>query len=354
MKKALQISIAQTLFTIEEDAYTVLDHYLASIRAHFQETTGNEDIISDIESRIAEQFHEMGARIITLREVESVIRTMGKVEDFGTESVTGKTSSAKGSENKKLYRDPDNKIIFGVCSGISAYTGIDALWIRIAFILLTVFMQGLGLILYIIMIIAVPSAKTPSQKLEMKGSPVTLDTISKNVKEKAEEIRTKHGSKITHALSLPFVALKNIVDFIVVRLGPSLRIILGICIAAIAVVGMIAISFLAPATLINGSSYIGFQITDAIAPALFYFTIAAAYISLFIPLAFLFILGTFILRKKSFITGGVSFALLCIWCVAVASTGVASTSVAQKLHNDPTFRLMYEGDMVESELIYTK
>jgi phage shock protein PspC (stress-responsive transcriptional regulator) len=350
MKKALQISIAQTLFTIEEDAYAVLDQYLNSIRTHFRSTADNEDIITDIESRIAEQFQEMGVRIVTMKEVGAVMATMGKIEDFGSEPATPTTPENKNTENKKLYRDADNKILFGVCSGLSKYTGIDVLWIRIAFILLTVFTQGLGLIIYVIMIIAVPTAKTASQKLEMNGTPVTLDTISKNVKDKAEEISTAHGSKIMRILSIPFIVLKKTVDFLVRRVGPILRIVIGIIIAAGSIVGMIIVSFLAPVSLINGSSYVGFPITQAVTPALFYFGIVTAYLTVVIPLIFVFIFSLAILRKKSLITGTTGLALLFVWCVAVAGTGVAGASIAERLRNNPAYRAMYGQEVVEIPL----
>jgi len=353
MKKALHISIAETLFTIEEDAYAILDTYLSSIRTHFKAASGGDDIISDIENRIAEQFSEMGTKIITTKEVDSVIATMGKVEDFDPTKEHPGTTSADVRTNKKLYRDPSKQIIAGVCSGIAAYIGTDPLWIRIIFVLLTLFTQGIGIILYIILMIAIPKAATASQKLEMEGSPVTIDTISKNVKEKAEEIRKMHGSKIMHILSLPFAVLKKVVDFIIKYIAPIVRIIAGVIAAVAATAGMVALSVIAPLILTNGSTYVGFPLAETISPALFYFAIVSAYITLFIPCIVVFILAMSILRKKFLLGTVMGATLFILWCVAIASTVVAGFTIAEKVRTNPHVLALYETKTIEMALPVT-
>lgn len=350
MKKALQISIAGTLFTIEEDAYAALEKYLSSIRAHFDSTPGSADIISDIESRIAEQFQEIGTRIVTLTDVETVMATMGTVADFGSTADTKDSTSSAPKESKKLYRDLDRKIVAGVCAGMASYIGIDPLWVRIVFALITILTHGFGIIIYIILALAIPAARTASQKLEMEGTPVTLDTISKNVKEKAAEISEKHGSRFMRILSAPFVALKWVVDFLVRCVGPIVRMAIGITLATLSIFGMIALTFLAPVVLLNGSTYVGFPIGQVVSPALFYAAITLAYAALLIPLIVIFMLSLSLIRRTIMLRSGLALTLLFVWCAVVAGAGVAGVNMGERIHADPTVRAIYHEQTIEYPL----
>jgi phage shock protein PspC (stress-responsive transcriptional regulator) len=189
MKKALQISLARTLFTIEDDAYAKLDNYLSSLRIRFDTTDGKDEIMNDIESRIAEQFLESKKNIITLGEVGMVIASMGSDEEF--DEAEKASPAPKKSSTRKLYRDTENSVIAGVCSGLGKYFSIDPLLVRIIFVIF-IFATGFGALIYIFMWIFVPEAKTAGQKLEMGGNPVTIDTLSKSIREKIEEVKKRH------------------------------------------------------------------------------------------------------------------------------------------------------------------
>lgn len=192
MKKALQISLARTLFTIEEDAYAKLDNYLSNLRARFSTTDGKDEIMEDIESRIAEQFLESKKNIITFSEVDMVIASMGSDEEF--DEAEKASSTPKKTSTRKLYRDTNNSVIAGVCSGLGKYFSIDPLLVRIIFVLF-VFATGFGVLIYIFMWIFVPEAKTAGQKLEMEGNPVTIDTLSKSIREKIEEVKKRRRER---------------------------------------------------------------------------------------------------------------------------------------------------------------
>ena len=152
MNKTVNINLANILFHIDEKAFNKLQRYLEAIKRSFAGTAGSDEIIADIEARIAELFHEKmesERQVITMKEVDEVIQIMGQPEDYMVDEdifEDGPTTSSKPkSKIKKLYRDIDNKYIGGVCAGLEHYLGFDALWIRIIFIILALF-TGFGFI----------------------------------------------------------------------------------------------------------------------------------------------------------------------------------------------------------------
>ena len=141
MKKTFNINLGGIVFHIDEDAYELLDQYLSNLRIHFSKEEGAEEIVHDMELRISELFSERlneRNQVITLSDVEEIISQMGKPEEFSEDTTQDTNSYNKKEEKgtKKLYRDPDNKVIGGVCSGIAAYFGWDVTVLRIILILL--------------------------------------------------------------------------------------------------------------------------------------------------------------------------------------------------------------------------
>ena len=194
MNKIFNINLGGYPFTIDDDAYQVLNRYLNTINRPFSKSEGCEDILSDIEARIAELFNEhlKGQPIVSIREVEKVIEIMGRPEEFGAEDESERTYSSKSSREfktgKRFFRDPDEKIIGGVCSGLSSYLGIeDPVWLRIAFAV-SLFMAGTGVLIYIILWAAIPEAKTSGDKLAMKGEKINVSNIAKKVEEEINNL----------------------------------------------------------------------------------------------------------------------------------------------------------------------
>ena len=142
MNKILHINLGGYPFTIDEDAYQHLSNYLATIHRHFRSSEGYEEITSDIEGRMAELFQEqLNARsIVTIKDVEAAISIMGTPEEFGADPIdeapsASSQSSSKFKTGKRLFRNPEDQAVAGVCSGIAAYFGIeDPIWIRLAFV----------------------------------------------------------------------------------------------------------------------------------------------------------------------------------------------------------------------------
>jgi len=184
MKKTLTVNISGSVFHIDEDAYNVLNDYLQSIKKHFSRTEGREEIISDFEARIAEMLHEQvnnGKQVITIEDIGKVMDVIGQPSEFDGDQLDqdGKKTEKNGKASKRLYRDPDNTIIAGVCSGLGSYFHSDPVWFRLAFVLAIIFGFGTGFIVYIILWIVVPEAETTAEKLEMKGEKVNISNIEK-------------------------------------------------------------------------------------------------------------------------------------------------------------------------------
>lgn len=195
MIKTLSINLGGIVFQVDEDAYETLRRYLDSLNQYYRYTEGREEIVSDIESRLAEIFSESLAKsgfdVISLGDVEEVIEIMGRPEDFeddgeaydaGTSTKSTEGTTATGA--RRLYRDMDDGVLAGVCSGLAAYWGVkDPLWIRLAFLVLALFSGGTVALIYIILWIVLPEAVTNSQKLEMKGKPVNINNLEKKIRE---------------------------------------------------------------------------------------------------------------------------------------------------------------------------
>jgi phage shock protein PspC (stress-responsive transcriptional regulator) len=196
MNKVQQINLGGVPFTIDDDAYEHLSNYLNSIHRHFEASEGYEEITHDIEARMAELFQEnMGNRsIVTLKDVEDAIVIMGTPEDFGAEPIEAIPEKDKEQgyrTGKRLFLNPDDEVVGGVCSGIAAYFGIsDPLWIRLAFIIFTL-SGGFGIPAYLILWIILPSPKTASDRLAMRGEPINASNIGKIIEEEVENISNK-------------------------------------------------------------------------------------------------------------------------------------------------------------------
>ena len=191
MKKTFTININGTIFNIDDDAYESLSQYLGKIKAYFGKQEGGEEVCSDIEARIAEILREKiaeGKEVVTLQDIENVISIMGTPGDITGEGTPG-TSESGAKRQKRLYRDPDNRVLGGVCSGIAAYFNIDPVIIRLIFVVLI--FSGVGALLYLVLWIITPEAASVPEKLEMRGEPVTIENIEKSVKKEWSQVREK-------------------------------------------------------------------------------------------------------------------------------------------------------------------
>ncbi len=197
MKKTLTVNISGIVFHIDEDAYNVLNDYLQSIRQHFSRTEGGDEIIEDIEARIAEMLKERigdNKQVITLDDIEEIINAIGQPSEFGEEfedEPSATFTERNGKKTKRLYRDSDHAVLGGVCSGLGAYFHTDPVWFRIAFVVACIPGLGTPLLVYIVLWAIVPEAKTVTEKLEMKGEKVNISNIEKSIREEIDNLKNK-------------------------------------------------------------------------------------------------------------------------------------------------------------------
>jgi phage shock protein PspC (stress-responsive transcriptional regulator) len=191
MKKTLTINISGIIFNIDEDAYDVLNLYLNRVKTYFSGQEGGQEICDDIESRIAEL---LGLRIsetkqvITVEDVKEVIAVMGDTADITGESDEG-TRGRGDQGTRRLFRDPDQRILGGVCGGLGVYFRIDPVILRLVFVILI--FSGFGIPVYLVLWIITPLAQTPSERLEMRGEPVTVKNIERSVKTEWTHVKGK-------------------------------------------------------------------------------------------------------------------------------------------------------------------
>lgn len=213
MKEITRIHLAKTPYDIELDAKEVLQKYLSEIK----QMMGSEDTMYEIEARMVELLGERGVHnngIITMSDVEDLRSKMGLPKEF-SDSESNEDSQAdltpSNSPAKRLMRDTDNAIFGGVCAGIAAYWGINPLWVRLLFIISPFITFGTALLVYIIIWISLPEAKTAAEKLQMRGEPVTLDSLKKAANNSESKYRAKDTLakilRICLALGLFFTTL---------------------------------------------------------------------------------------------------------------------------------------------------
>ncbi|SKB94396.1 phage shock protein C (PspC) family protein [Salegentibacter salinarum] len=229
MNKTVNINLAGIFFHIDEDAYAKLQHYLDAIKRSFANTQGKDEIIADIEARIAELFNEKkkdDRQVIGIKEVEEVITIMGQPEDymvdeeiFEDEPVHTKTTKSPG---KQLFRDTEHSYVGGVSSGLGHYLGIDFIWVRLLWILLTIFSSGAFILIYIALWIFVPEAKTTADKLAMRGEEVTISNIEKKIREGFDNVTgkvkdvdyQKYGNQAKSGATSAATAIGDVIAFI--------------------------------------------------------------------------------------------------------------------------------------------
>ena len=195
MKKTFTINISGTVFHIEEDAYEVLQKYMINLKNHFGNDEEGREIVADIEARIAEIFNEKSTgdeKVVTQEWVNQVIETMGTPEDFAEEDVEEESYTTEAKRKRRLYRDPDHRVLGGVCGGLGAYFSMDPVILRIIFAVLFFVTSGAALLAYIILWIAVPKAVTTAQRLEMRGQEATVKNIEKSIREEVSEVKESY------------------------------------------------------------------------------------------------------------------------------------------------------------------
>ncbi|HKL35457.1 MAG TPA: PspC domain-containing protein [Salegentibacter sp.] len=336
MNKTVNINLAGIFFHIDEDAYAKLQHYLDAIKRSFTNTQGKEEIIADIEARIAELFNEKkkeDRQVIGMKEVEEVIAIMGQPEDymvdeeiFEDEPVYTKTTKSSG---KQLFRDTEHSYVGGVSSGLGHYLGIDFIWVRLLWILLTIFSSGAFILIYIALWIFVPEAKTTADKLAMRGEEVTISNIEKKIREGFDNVTgkvkdvdyQKYGNQAKTGASSAATAIGDVIAFIlkvfVKLIGIALIILAGSVLISL-FVGLFTVGTFG---IIDApwSSYVDMAVSGAPLWLLW----LLGFLIVGIPFFFLFVLGLKILvgRLRSIGTPA-KLVLLGVWILALGGASI--------------------------------
>lgn len=237
MKKTLTINLAGYVFHIDEDAYYLLDNYIQNLRNYFKDENDSDEIVHDMEQRISELFTEKlkssSREVITIEDVEAVIAILGKPEqmngDADTETKSDSYSSSSSDEKKRLFRNYDDKVLGGVCSGLAAYFGWDVTAVRLLMLVLGFFVHG-TILAYIIAWIIIPPARTASEKLSMQGKKINVENIGKTVTDGFDRVKTKMDSVDTRT------TLQRIGDGFVACMGILIKIFLiflAVCLAPV-------------------------------------------------------------------------------------------------------------------------
>lgn len=354
MNKTVNINLAGTFFHIDENAYGKLTRYLDAVRRSLSGSQGSDEIMKDIETRIAELFSERidnNKQVITIKELDEVITIMGQPEDYAVdeeifEDTSKNNSSSKEKSYKQLFRDPDDKYIAGVSSGLGHYLGMDAIWVRLIWILLTILTSGTFALIYIILWILVPDADTVAKKLIMKGKPVNISNIEQKFKEGydnvAEKVKNADYSKIKSSSESFFDGIGRMFLGLLTIFAKLIGVII-VFISASTLIGLFVglfVSGISDAFNVWEISYI--DANDTILPV--WLIGVMIFIAIGIPFFYLFILGLKILIKNLKSLGKiVNFSLLALWILSVL--GLIAFGIAQATER------AYEGNVLKTETI---
>ncbi|HAN79486.1 MAG TPA: hypothetical protein DCQ31_17825, partial [Bacteroidales bacterium] len=254
MKKTFKININGSVFTIDDDAFEMLNNYIDRLKNKFTQRSQEAEVVTDIEARIAELFKDKlvnGKEVITLTDVKEVVSILGSPDQFDIENEEYTAADEYvGVAGRKLFRDPDDRVLGGVSAGISHYFGIDPIIIRVIFAV-SFFVFGSGFLIYIIMWAVIPEARTTSEKLEMKGEPVNVKNIERSIKHEYESVKSNfqniRGSEfagqtrdITRKTAGGIVTLLSFIARVIVIFFGFIVVVTGVAILFSLAVGMLA------------------------------------------------------------------------------------------------------------------
>ncbi|MEX2586061.1 MAG: PspC domain-containing protein [Balneolaceae bacterium] len=324
MDKTISITIAGVIVHVEERAFKELEAWLSSVRRHFGQYDDSEEILQDIENRIAEILSERTdnrKRAVTSEDVREVVEQIGTIEDFEHfEDDPAPEAKPNPTVPKRLYRDPDNSVLGGVAAGVAAYMGVDVTLARILFVIFTL-IWGASLLLYVVLWLIMPIADTAAKKLEMKGEPLTLARLEQRIKETmppGHEVSSTLGRLLHRIANVLRDAGEAIVSFLQ-KSGPILMTLIGwlLMIAGGVLVILVVTLYLIG---ITDSTVAIFDVSlSQMASGLFmhYVLLTSVFLLLVIPAILIVMAGSTLsaFNTKRFIPSPV--VLLSIWVIAL-------------------------------------
>jgi phage shock protein PspC (stress-responsive transcriptional regulator) len=347
MNKTVNINLGGIVFHIDEEAFLKLSNYLDAIKRSLNNTAGQDEIIKDIELRIAELIsakHSSEKQVIVMSELDEVIAVMGQPEDYRIEGDTNEAdqpkaengnSSAK-TKTKKLYRDKDDAMIGGVLSGLGYYFGIERVYLRLILLVALLF-YGFGFLTYIILWIVIPEAKTTSEKLEMKGEPVNISSIEKKVREEfnnvSDKIKNKDydslGNQLKSNASKVGLTLSEVIHNVIKLFGKIVGIVL-VVFSVLCLVGITFVSFTFSSTSFTEFPWTNYILAGNLAEYPAWIFGLLTWFALGIPAFFVTLLGFKLITPRSNSIGKPAKYTLLTLCIlsfiALSYVGVSQVS----------------------------
>jgi phage shock protein PspC (stress-responsive transcriptional regulator) len=366
MNKTVNINLGGIFFHIDEDAYQKLTRYFDAIKRSLSNSSGQDEIIKDIEMRVSELFTERQKsekHVVGLKDVDEVIAIMGQPEDYKIDDEDSETASTNynSSQSRKLYRDTENGMIGGVLAGLGHYFGVDKVWLRII-MLVFLFVFGTGALAYFILWIVMPEAKTTAEKLEMTGEPVTISNIEKKVREEFENVSEKFknadydkfGTKVKSGAEKIGSSFGNLIILVLKAFSKFLGILL-----ILSGIATMVLLFIAVFTL-GSSSFISVPWQDFIEAGNFtdYPVWCFGLIMFFavgIPFFFLTLLGFKLLSPNMKSIGNIAkYTLLAIWLISVSLAITIGIKQASAFANDGRVVLKETINLKPTDTLYIK
>lgn len=328
MKKTVNINLNGFPFQIEEDAYDVLRDYLFRIESKLGKNDEAREVVSDIEGRIAELFRLEGRstlHVITLGKVQEVIHTIGEPDEFtadASESATSNDGETKHGATgqvipKRLYRNPNDKVLGGVCSGLAAYFNVDVLVVRVLFVLGFLLSAGtLVTLAYLILWIAIPQAVLIEQKLAMQGGISFNDPVSRAKTNSHSNPGTGHVSSCHQRGSYFFIAIRNI--------GRGIVSVLGFFVFLLGLLGLLAVgvAVVSGYSIVNAELY-GVHFSDLVLlltpEGIGIWVWMALIVVVSLPLVFLMYLGFRMMLNFRAYMGVVIAVMIFVWLLALGT-----------------------------------
>jgi phage shock protein PspC (stress-responsive transcriptional regulator) len=330
MNKTFTINLNGRVYHINDDAFDALNAYLDSLKRQFAQEEGAQEIMEDIEARIGELFDERmryGMQVVRLCDVEDVIKVMGHPEEIASSDPEADASPKKSDEaaqpadtadaqeqnvktSRRFYRNPDDCIIAGVCSGLGAYANLSPWLFRALFLIL--FFAGIGtpILVYVALWIIVPEATSVAQRLQMRGEPANVEAIRQAIND-GEAVNPRPRSAVEQVLGF-------ILKFFTVAVGGCLGLLILMVLFAMGLAYFMPYflggSFLMPGGMFGPSISWNFHFDNSIFWLLF-----AALIVVALPI---YVLVHYLIHRRRRIaplSRTTLWAFLAAWVVALAS-----------------------------------
>jgi len=331
---------------------------MTEIKRHFAYSTDSNEIVTDIENRLAEMFNEklaeQGKQVIILQDVEDITAAMGGVDDFTFGDDEADFQAGGTKSERKLFRDPDDRTVGGVCAGVAHYLQVEVKWVRIITVLITL-LWGTGLIVYAILWIILPSAKTRQEKMAMKGEAINLQNLKKNFDEEVEAVR-KNFEAARPAINKTGTALTSVIHNLLSFIVKAAMIFIKVIGAIIVLGGVMALLGLVAALIFamgfwdaHGYNPFPFNIINPEYQSAVYF---AAFIILIVPLAALIFFAIRVIFNITVLSRSGSFAMLILWLTGIGMGLYYGSRIASEFKEDARFE--QRSDITTYPLLYLK